>query len=91
MSREVEIQPADADEVVLLRLSGQEWVRAADLGRIYGVSKETIVKLCDTIAESHQMRVRDLGDRSTVINMMDFRRGLVAIAPVRQGYTRRGL
>lgn len=89
--RTVEIAPADADEILLVQLSGQEWARAGELAAVYGVGKERIIELCDMIAESHQMRVRDLGSRSIVINLLDFRRGLIAVAPVRQGYTKTGL
>lgn len=85
--RHIEIAPMDTDELLIVRLSGKEWVRPADLAPVYGVCKRRIIELCDLIAETHQMRVRNLGDRSIVINLADFRRGLISVAPVRQGYT----
>ncbi len=91
MSRVVEIHPVDTEEVVLLRLNGQEWVKPGELAKVYGVEVKKILELVDVIAQSHQMRVRELGPRSTVVNLLDFRRGLVAVAPVRNGYVKGGL
>ncbi len=85
------VTEAGADEMVLVKLSGREYARPQELADVYGVSKYTIIAMVDRIAESHQMRTLDIGERTRVINLLDFRRGLIDIATTQQGYTRRGV
>lgn len=86
--RRVEIK-ATPGEMVLVGFSGQEWAKVGEVARLYGVESRKISELCDLIAQSHQMRVLDLGARCAVINLGDFRRGLMDVVTMRQGVSRR--
>lgn len=88
--RRVEIATTPG-EMVLVSFTGQEWAKIGDVARLYGVESRKIAELCDVIAESHQMRVLEMGARCVVINLADFRRGLMDVVAMRQGYTRRGM
>lgn len=88
--RRVEIVSAPG-EMVLVSFTGQEWAKIGDVARLYGVESRKIAELCDVIAESHQMRVLEMGARCVVINLADFRRGLMDVVAMRQGFSRKAV
>lgn len=74
------------ETIIMIDLKGQEYIKLGDLARLYGVSRPHIINLIDALAQTHEVRCQDLRG-VTVVNLMDFRRALLAACPVRNGFS----
>ncbi|MBR5887749.1 MAG: hypothetical protein IKZ07_06015 [Akkermansia sp.] len=79
-------RPLAADEtVVLVDLKGFEYCKLTTLARTLDVSVSQMKQLVADFCETHEIRILELGERSQLVNVRDFRRALMDRVNVRCG------
>lgn len=77
------MDPALTVRVVDLR--GFEYARIGTLARNFDLSRRAMEELIARLCLSHEIRVLKVGERSTLVNVADFHRALVAVVPPQNG------
>lgn len=75
-------QGTKGDEVQTVELKGCEYVSIGTLAQLYDVSYNRMVELISRLQLTHEIRVLNLGERLTRVNLCEFRRALMECATV---------